>query len=171
MEKLNRFPDAATLLSAGRSRFARILAAVAFCLSLAWLYNHRYDARGTPGGVYHEAARGSSPFRSVTAAERRMMDAAGNRTLGFDSVSFINLPGRFDRVDSAAIMAYLSGIDILEVPGVLADDIHDAGMPPEHLERVKKGEKGCWRAHANVSLLGPLVSRPWLALLHSLVVP
>ncbi|KAK2594585.1 hypothetical protein QQS21_007715 [Conoideocrella luteorostrata] len=79
------------------------------------------------------------------------LEAAGNSTLGFSSIQFINLRNRFDRLDAATLQAYLSGLDIIEVPGVDAKDIHDVGMPPTHrIGVLRDGEKGCWRAHANI---------------------
>ncbi|KAM3427263.1 hypothetical protein MY4824_009558, partial [Beauveria thailandica] len=84
-------------------------------------------------------------------AQQRLMDAAGNATLGFGSIQFINLPGRFDRLDAATLQAWLSGIEITETRGVLAAEINDVGMPPEHMMvSLKTEEKGCWRAHANI---------------------
>ncbi|KAM3457417.1 hypothetical protein MY3296_001159, partial [Beauveria thailandica] len=94
-------------------------------------------------------ARGRVPRPS--RAQQRLMDAAGNATLGFGSIQFINLPGRFDRLDAATLQAWLSGIEITETRGVLAAEINDVGMPPEHMMvSLKTEEKGCWRAHANI---------------------
>lgn len=94
-------------------------------------------------------SKGAEP----SAEEKAMMDAAGNSTLGFGAIKFINLRGRYDRLDAATLQAHLSGIDIEEVQGVDAKELSDVGLPPEHLARnLKQGEKGCWRAHADVSL-------------------
>lgn len=79
------------------------------------------------------------------------MTAAGNRTLGFHSIKFINLPTRYDRLDAVTLQSYLSGIDIEEYPAVEAKMISDTGMPPtSNPQRLNRGEKGCWRAHANI---------------------
>lgn len=79
---------------------------------------------------------------------------AGDRKLGFSSIKFINMPKRFDRADAATLQAYLSGLDLEYHPAVEPSDIdiHDVGMPPSSNQgALKPGEKGCWRAHANVS--------------------
>lgn len=78
-------------------------------------------------------------------------DSAGNSTLGFDTIYFINMATRYDRLDAASLQAYLSGIDIKLSSGVSADMMHDVGMPPTHTPGLLgDGQKGCWRAHANV---------------------
>jgi hypothetical protein len=78
-------------------------------------------------------------------------DSAGNSTLGFDAIYFINMDTRYDRLDAASLQAYLSGIDITLSPGVSPDMMHDVGMPPTHEPGLLGGgQKGCWRAHANV---------------------
>ena len=77
-------------------------------------------------------------------------EAAGNSTLGFHSIKFINLKKRFDRRDTAILQAYLSGIDLEDYPGVEQSMADDQGMPPSSTLHLKVGEKGCWRAHANV---------------------
>lgn len=80
-------------------------------------------------------------------------DSAGNSTLGFDTVYFINMATRYDRLDAASLQAYLSGIDITLSSGVSPDMMHDVGMPPTHTPGLLgDGQKGCWRAHANVRI-------------------
>ncbi|OAA73942.1 Glycosyl transferase, family 25 [Cordyceps fumosorosea ARSEF 2679] len=156
MEKASSWRDLpSSLLGGGRSRLIRIAAFACLCLVLTFLYSsvsRASSGAGTFGGR-HKTYTGPTSKAGVarpSSAERRLMDAAGNATLGFGSIQFINLPLRFDRLDAATLQAWLSGIDMTEVRGVLADEINDVGMPPEHLTRVKKGEKGCWRAHANI---------------------
>ncbi|PHH90843.1 hypothetical protein CDD83_2509 [Cordyceps sp. RAO-2017] len=79
------------------------------------------------------------------------MQAAGNSTLGFDSIQFVNLRSRYDRHDAMTLQAFLSGLDIVESPGVEAHEIHDVGMPPSHTPGyLTDKEKGCYRAHANI---------------------
>lgn len=76
---------------------------------------------------------------------------AGNATLGFHSIKYINMKARYDREDAMALQAYMSGLEIEDVPAVEADTIDPAGMPPTHRPgKLRTGEKGCWRAHANV---------------------
>ncbi|KAJ3489629.1 hypothetical protein NLG97_g5955 [Lecanicillium saksenae] len=158
MEKARAWLDAPSslVLSNGRAqRILRIVPVVTLLLVLVYFYNDSQSDTNLFTGR-HKLQTGPSAGKSVarpSKQERKLMDAAGNATLGFGSIQFINLPSRFDRIDAAAMQAYLSGLDITEVPGVLSADINEAGMPPQHLERVKKGEKGCWRAHANVSLI------------------
>ncbi|EHA45850.1 hypothetical protein MGG_03081 [Pyricularia oryzae 70-15] len=81
-----------------------------------------------------------------------VLEAASNRTLGLDSIVFLNLPHRHDRYDAMAIQAHLSGIEVTRFPAVAAADVqNDQGMPPTQKPgKLKDGEKGCWRAHANV---------------------
>jgi hypothetical protein len=79
------------------------------------------------------------------------MDQAGNSTLGFHAIYYVNMKARYDREDAMALQAYISGLDIKDYPAVEADMIDPVGMPPTHRPgKLKTGEKGCWRAHANV---------------------
>ncbi|KAK0613634.1 hypothetical protein B0T14DRAFT_485437 [Immersiella caudata] len=80
------------------------------------------------------------------------MEAAGNSTLGFNKIVFINVKKRYDREDAMAIQAYLAGLDIEDYPAVTPDMIISAGMPPSHRINAFKsaGIRGCYRAHANV---------------------
>lgn len=155
MEKARNWLDgpSSLVLSNGRAqRMLRIVPVVTLLLVLVYFYSNSQSDTNLFTGRHKLQTQPAAdkPAPPATVGEKALMDAAGNATLGFGSIQFINLPARFDRIDAATLQAYLSGIDITEVPGVLAADINDAGMPPEHLSRVKKGEKGCWRAHANV---------------------
>ncbi|KAJ9157504.1 Glycosyl transferase family 25 protein [Pleurostoma richardsiae] len=78
------------------------------------------------------------------------MRAAGNRTLGFHSIRFINMKSRYDRQDAAVIQAYLSGIDLQDAAAVDGATINAVGLPPTSNDALKPGEKGCFRAHANI---------------------
>ncbi|KAI6268384.1 hypothetical protein MCOR34_011759 [Pyricularia oryzae] len=74
-----------------------------------------------------------------------------NQTLGLHSIQFLNLPHRHDRFDAAAIQSLLSDIDITRFPAVVDSDVKDQGLPPTSRPgELKKGEIGCWRAHANI---------------------
>ncbi|KAK3402632.1 hypothetical protein B0T20DRAFT_4401 [Sordaria brevicollis] len=76
---------------------------------------------------------------------------AGNATLGFHSIKYINMKSRFDREDAMALQAYMAGLEIEDFPAVEADMIDPVGMPPTHRPgKLKGGEKGCWRAHGNI---------------------
>lgn len=89
-------------------------------------------------------------------------EAAGNRTLGFHSIKYINLEKRFDRRDAAILQAYLSGLDLEDYPGVEQSMISDQGMPPTSSSSLKIGEKACFRAHANVRQSSADRGRFWL---------
>ncbi|KAK7179483.1 hypothetical protein PSPO01_14495 [Paraphaeosphaeria sporulosa] len=87
----------------------------------------------------------------IRTIETLTRSAAGNRTLGFHSIKFINIPTRFDRLDAVRLQAYLSGLDVTEQPAVLPSELNPVGMPPSsNPQDLKPGEKGCWRAHANI---------------------
>ncbi|KAK3954795.1 hypothetical protein QBC32DRAFT_74887 [Pseudoneurospora amorphoporcata] len=76
---------------------------------------------------------------------------AGNSTLGFYAIKYINMKARYDREDAMALQAYISGLEIEDYPAVETDMIDPVGMPPTHRPgTLKTGEKGCWRAHANI---------------------
>ncbi|KHN94071.1 uncharacterized protein MAM_08080 [Metarhizium album ARSEF 1941] len=76
---------------------------------------------------------------------------AGNSTLGFSSIYLVYIAGRYDRLDAMALQSYLSGVDLTEYAAVGPELIKDVGMPPTRKPgKLRKGEKGCWRAHANV---------------------
>ncbi|KAK3382390.1 hypothetical protein B0T24DRAFT_686377 [Lasiosphaeria ovina] len=122
----------------------------------------------------HDAGSDSiGKYRDEEGLEAAAMRAAGNSTLGFSSIKCINLPHRYDRADAATLQAYLAGIDLEAYPAVRPDQIVDVRMPPSSNPRaLKRGEKGCWRAHANIwaemlrNRLPPDVNvRPVMALL------
>ncbi|TLS25898.1 hypothetical protein PpBr36_06883 [Pyricularia pennisetigena] len=91
----------------------------------------------------------SRPSRPTTNAEA-MFEAASNRTLGLDSIFFLNLPHRHDRFDAIAIQSHIADIQITHLPAVDGSTINDQGMPPLEKGDMLASEKGCWRAHANV---------------------
>jgi hypothetical protein len=104
-------------------------------------------------------------LRSEPELEARSMEAAGNATLGFSSIRFINMKHRFDRLDAARLQAYVSGLIFEEYPAVEPDQILSTGMPPTSSpSRLQTSEKGCYRAHANVSHMSHscCATRPWL---------
>ncbi|KYK61302.1 hypothetical protein DCS_02444 [Drechmeria coniospora] len=90
------------------------------------------------------------PPKPQLSNQELSMLAAGNSTLGFRSIEWINLKHRFDRLDALSLQAYLTGLDVTIVPAVEPGEIFDSGMPPTHRPVVKTEEKGCWRAHANI---------------------
>ena len=85
--------------------------------------------------------------------DEKCMAAAGNRTLGFESIQYLNLPHRTDRNDAMMLQAYISGIDLQYFPGVYEDDIKEVGLPPSSKKtKSKMRVVACYRAHANVRL-------------------
>ncbi|KAK3360489.1 hypothetical protein B0T25DRAFT_496397 [Lasiosphaeria hispida] len=86
-----------------------------------------------------------------SAQQQRSMAQAGNSTLGFHAIYYVNMKTRYDREDAMALQAYISGLDVQDFPAVEAEMIDPVGMPPTHRPAMLKvGEKGCWRAHANI---------------------
>ncbi|KAL5906752.1 hypothetical protein ACKVV1_011155 [Pyricularia oryzae] len=79
-------------------------------------------------------------------------DAASNATVGVDSIIFLNLPHRHDRYDAMAIQVHLSKLKITRFPAVDGSKLTSQGMPPMENDQfnLKDGEKGCFRAHANI---------------------
>lgn len=85
-----------------------------------------------------------------TAPERdAIFEAASNRTLGLDSIFFINLPHRHDRFDAMALQSHVADIQYVDSPAVDGSTLTNQGMPPIRNDLLP-GEKGCFRAHANV---------------------
>ncbi len=109
---------------------------------------------------------GTSSLRRVVqfqSDEERCDEAAGNSTLGFSSIQYLNLPHRTDRNDAMVLQGYVTGLDLNLFPGVYADDIKENGLPPMSKKASDKPTViACWRAHANVcpSILLPYFSAP-----------
>ncbi|KAK2601757.1 hypothetical protein QQS21_004641 [Conoideocrella luteorostrata] len=149
--QLTRFHS--TLTASSRSNhFSRIviLITVIFLITSVLIFHSPHSAvyRQTKSLLGENTSHG---YWQSTARGHSALEAAGNSTLGFSSIQFVNLRNRFDRLDAVTLQAYLSGLDIIEVPGVEAKDIQNVGMPPTHRPSVlRDGEKGCWRAHANI---------------------
>ena len=108
-----------------------------------------YFPRNIAAGI---GSNGATSARVAQATSKALsIEAAGNSTLGFSSIYFVNLRDRFDRLDAISLQAYLSGVEVVEHAAVEPEQIKDAGMPPTHRPVLRIPEKGCWRAHANVS--------------------
>ncbi|KAL8365421.1 hypothetical protein RB595_004296 [Gaeumannomyces hyphopodioides] len=89
--------------------------------------------------------------QKMNEGERLVRAAASNRTLGFSSIQFLNLPHRHDRADAAFLQAYLTDLEITRFPAVRVEDLRERGLPPtSQPSRLKMQEKACYRAHANV---------------------
>ncbi|KAK9443012.1 uncharacterized protein G6M90_00g090450 [Metarhizium brunneum] len=130
--------------------FFRVLApaAVLLLLSLALLKSSvPVQWPSTPANLsaLEEQRRPSGQFAGASRRD------AGNGTLGFSGIYFINMKKRYDRLDALALQCFLSGVEVKEVPAVEPDMMSDAGMPPSKSpSSVKVGERGAWRAHANI---------------------
>ncbi|TLD07063.1 hypothetical protein PgNI_10262 [Pyricularia grisea] len=139
----------------GNKRLLGVVGAASLCLLLI-----TYLSIPTPhkdavlSAVSSKASLMSRPKSQTEPSKKHgsVLEAASNRTLGLDSIVFLNLPHRHDRYDAMAIQSHLSGIDVTRFPAVdVADVQNDKGMPPTSKPgELKDGEKGCWRAHANV---------------------
>lgn len=131
--------------------FFRVLApaAVLLLLSLALLKSSvpvQWPSTSANLSALEEQRRPSGQFAGASRRD------AGNGTLGFSGIYFINMKKRYDRLDALALQCFLSGVQVKEVPAVEPDMMSDAGMPPSKSpSSVKVGERGAWRAHANVS--------------------
>ncbi|KAK3328659.1 hypothetical protein B0T19DRAFT_196570 [Cercophora scortea] len=147
-----------SLFAQGRSyrHLHRVLLAAFILVTIFVLDRYRTALAGTFGmtePVVVEVVE-EVPVVSPTpgkAEEDLSIERAGNSTLGFHAIYYINMQARYDREDAMALQAYISGLDIQDFPAVEADMIDPIGMPPSHRPRkLKTGEKGCWRAHANI---------------------
>jgi len=109
-----------------------------------------------PSSSWKNAGAGTEPVQEHDdfdiTNQAASMEAAGNSTLGFDKIVFINVKKRYDREDAMAVQAYLAGLDIEDYPAVTPDMIISAGMPPSHRINAFKsaGIRGCYRSHANI---------------------
>ncbi len=112
----------------------------AFFLICLWISTHGRMAMPSLPRV--------APFQN---SRQRCGTAAGNSTLGFNSIQYLNLPFRTDRDDAMILQAYLTGLDLTLFPGVNVDTIRENGLPPMTEDSyVNISEIACWRAHANV---------------------
>ncbi|KAK3498890.1 uncharacterized protein B0T23DRAFT_3622 [Neurospora hispaniola] len=112
-----------------------------------------YPEANQGGGGKHGSEESKSKYQQMTPEQLLELSQknAGNSTLGFHAIKYINMKARYDREDAMALQAYMSGLDIEDAPAVEADMIDPVGMPPTHRPgRLRVGEKGCWRAHANI---------------------
>lgn len=101
----------------------------------------------------------SSGLPLSLASETLDFEAAGNETLGFQKIIFLNLPSRHDLSDAMALQADLSGLQWDVEDSVLADSIDDGktGYPPSSnqygtlpTDRGHRAQWACARSHANV---------------------
>jgi len=135
---------------------------ILFVLLTIFLLDRYRSALGTTMGVAPGPGAASTSADSqqqhshstkpdTRPAMERSMERASNSTLGFHKIYYINMKARFDREDSMAIQSYLTGLNITDFPAVEPDDIDPVGFPPTHRPmKIRVGERGCWRAHANI---------------------
>lgn len=72
-------------------------------------------------------------------------------SLQFQKIFVIGLPERTDRRDRIILQAFLSGVDIEFVDGVLGAEISDKAIPKvKGWKKPFDGALGCWRTHMNI---------------------
>ncbi|KXS93663.1 hypothetical protein AC579_10299 [Pseudocercospora musae] len=71
-----------------------------------------------------------------------------NRTLGFQKVFAIGLPGRTDKRDMMTLSAGITGLDIEWWPGIMGEDVPKKAIPAGWKQAMSL--LGSWRAHMNV---------------------
>jgi len=134
-------------------------------------YEEYYKEKPRPPPTAHVPAsgNGSHPVSASLDLKEEAISRAGNSTLGFHAIYFINMKNRYDRADAMALQSYIAGIDVIDYPAVEASQIDPAGFPPTQRPGVLKlGEKGCWRAHANVRQRTSCPSPHFLTLIKTL---
>lgn len=139
----------------------RVLIVVFVLFTILVLDRYRVALGGT-FAVSDPSARTPEQIEAVDDGSAEMDESmlnAGNSTLGFHKILYINMRARHDREDAMALQTYISGLETTDFPAVEADLIDPVGMPPTHRPSILKvGEKGCWRAHANVRPSLPISS-------------
>jgi hypothetical protein len=71
-----------------------------------------------------------SKLKSAHKFEQPFPTSAGNTTLGFQRMVYINLAHRHDYDDAMTLQSLVSNITLTRQPGVYAVDLKDAGLPP-----------------------------------------
>ncbi|KAL6410123.1 glycosyltransferase family 25 protein [Ilyonectria robusta] len=122
-----------------QSLVARIAAGACFALVVCWVYfSHPFHETYTPGTSSWTNSGG-------------LLHEITNRTLGFQKIFVIGLPERTDRRDRIILQAFLSGVDIEFIDGVLGAEISDKAIPKaKGWKKPSDGAMGCWRAHMNI---------------------
>ena len=97
--------------------------------------------------------------------EQPFPTSAGNATLGFQKLVYINLDHRYDYDDAMALQSLVSNITVTRQSGVNAADLKDAGLPPtsNSYSGLKKSHQACFRAHAN--MWRQVINENWSSLL------
>lgn len=71
----------------------------------------------------------------------------------FEKIIVIGMPDRFDKRDSLALAASISGIQLTFEDGVVGENLFLKAIP-HSWDRKRNGlskNLGCWRAHMNVA--------------------
>ena len=89
--------------------------------------------------------------------------SAGNATLGFQKLVYINLAHRHDYDDAMTLQSLVSNITLSRQSGVNAADLKDAGLPPSSTDSMRKSHQACFRAHAN--LWRQMIDENWSSVL------
>jgi GR25 family glycosyltransferase involved in LPS biosynthesis len=99
--------------------------------------------------------------------DEMLFENAGNSTLGFHHVEYINLKNMFDRDDAIAMQSEIAGLDIERFVAVSTDDINEngKGLPPSSSEDrvLRANEKACLRSHAQ--LWAKMIRNKWPSML------
>lgn len=79
--------------------------------------------------------------------------SAGNATLGFQSIRYINLPKMFDKADALRMQSAAAGLNTVQFDAVGIDSIQEngKGLPPSSADKeLKPAEKACLRSHVEL---------------------
>uniref|UniRef100_A0A060TE94 ARAD1D50028p n=1 Tax=Blastobotrys adeninivorans TaxID=409370 RepID=A0A060TE94_BLAAD len=117
-----------------------------------------------------------APVKETTAGLNTAADipdvfaAAGNETLGFHKIAYINLPHRFDYDDSMRITSTVSNVTVEKSNAVDGSILESGkGLPPSSFAgdsshvALRPGELACFRSHAN--LWSQMIQENWESLL------
>lgn len=120
---------------------------VAFCVALVqlvFLFLRYKDSSVWSGGRLND---------DVQLQTDDIYSSAGNATLGFQSIQYINLAGMFDKQDAITMQSVVSGIEMTRFDAVGEDNLrpNGKGLPPRSSDsRLLEGEKACFRSHMAV---------------------
>ncbi|TLS22283.1 uncharacterized protein PpBr36_09950 [Pyricularia pennisetigena] len=136
------------LLHGGRRSIIGLLLAGASFFFLILTYINLPSQPRPPPTRLTASSNAAAPKPHIVSVD----EAASNATVGVESILFLNLPHRNDRYDAMAIQAHLSKLKMTRFPAVDGSKLTSQGMPPAENSQapLKDGEKGCFRAHANV---------------------
>ncbi|KAA8915482.1 hypothetical protein TRICI_002403 [Trichomonascus ciferrii] len=90
---------------------------------------------------------------SPTESHDNVFNSAGNATLGFQSIRYINLPTMFDKADALRMQSASAGLKMFPFDAIGKDMIQEngKGLPPSSAEKeLKPEEKACLRSHVEL---------------------